>query len=244
MPRGCSVLILLAGVLHPAIGQPQEGVEPDLPDLSRVPAPLLEEFEPTVRSQLATSRDAVAAAVGDGRVVAASTAFATLCLVYLRYELMSAAEPCLEQLRILEPQDHRWPYYQSILYDRDGLFDRALASAEAALGLRRDDLPTWIRTARLRSRTGDLAAAEAGYREVLARDPASSAALYGRGRHRGLALPPNLAAAMAAFGRQALHAAELGFRHPVTEEWMSFASPLPPDFAALVELISSAAAVG
>ena len=182
MLRRCSAVLFLAGILHPAVGHPQEGVEPSLPDLSGVPAPLLEEFEPTVRSQLATTRDAVESAVAGERGAEASRAFATLCLVYLRYELMSAAEPCLEQLRALEPQDHRWPYYQSILYDRNGLFDRALASAEAALELHRDDLPTLIRTARLRYRTGNLAAAQAGYRAVLALDPTSSAAFYGRGR--------------------------------------------------------------
>jgi 23S rRNA pseudouridine1911/1915/1917 synthase len=39
------------------------------------------------------------------------------------------------------------------------------------------------------------------------------------------------------FPRQALHAATLGFDHPVTGEHLSFASPLPPDFAALVQAL-------
>ena len=39
------------------------------------------------------------------------------------------------------------------------------------------------------------------------------------------------------FPRQMLHAATLGFLHPVTNEWMSFESPLPTDMAkALAEL--------
>ncbi len=33
--------------------------------------------------------------------------------------------------------------------------------------------------------------------------------------------------------RQALHAAVLGFRHPITGEALRFESPLPPDMAAL-----------
>ncbi len=37
-----------------------------------------------------------------------------------------------------------------------------------------------------------------------------------------------------AFARQALHAASLGFRHPVSGAQMDFTSPLPPDMAALV----------
>ena len=37
-----------------------------------------------------------------------------------------------------------------------------------------------------------------------------------------------------AFPRQALHAASLGFAHPVTGEMLSFSSPLPPDMAGLI----------
>lgn len=36
------------------------------------------------------------------------------------------------------------------------------------------------------------------------------------------------------FPRQALHAASLGFVHPVTEEWLEFTSPLPADMANLL----------
>jgi 23S rRNA pseudouridine1911/1915/1917 synthase len=39
------------------------------------------------------------------------------------------------------------------------------------------------------------------------------------------------------FPRQALHAASLGFEHPVTGAWLEFASPLPADFAGLVEVL-------
>jgi 23S rRNA pseudouridine1911/1915/1917 synthase len=34
-----------------------------------------------------------------------------------------------------------------------------------------------------------------------------------------------------ALGRQALHARTLGFRHPATGTWLTFASEPPPDFA-------------
>jgi 23S rRNA pseudouridine1911/1915/1917 synthase len=39
------------------------------------------------------------------------------------------------------------------------------------------------------------------------------------------------------FPRQALHAASLGFDHPVTGERMEFSSPLPADMAALIEAL-------
>lgn len=46
-------------------------------------------------------------------------------------------------------------------------------------------------------------------------------------------LPEPLRTDIATLGRQALHAAELGFEHPVTGEEMYFEAPLPPDLANL-----------
>ncbi|MFD2173307.1 RluA family pseudouridine synthase [Rhodobacter lacus] len=50
------------------------------------------------------------------------------------------------------------------------------------------------------------------------------------------------ASAVAAFPRQALHAATLGFIHPVRGEELSFTSPLPADFEALLTRLRSASA--
>lgn len=45
------------------------------------------------------------------------------------------------------------------------------------------------------------------------------------------------------FSRQALHAATLGFVHPVTKEMLSFESPLPADMLALIDALSGAEGV-
>ena len=50
-------------------------------------------------------------------------------------------------------------------------------------------------------------------------------------------LGPVAQSALKALGRQALHAAHLGFEHPVTRKRMRFDSPLPADMAALVEAL-------
>ena len=55
----------------------------------------------------------------------------------------------------------------------------------------------------------------------------------GRRRASARALGADAAAAVDAFPRQALHAARLGFEHPVTGARLRFDSPLPPDMAAL-----------
>lgn len=60
--------------------------------------------------------------------------------------------------------------------------------------------------------------------------------VYGGGRTlRATGLPDSAVAAAAAFPRQALHAATLGFDHPVTGERLSFEAPLPSDLATLID---------
>ena len=49
----------------------------------------------------------------------------------------------------------------------------------------------------------------------------------------------DLLAQMRSFERQALHAAILGFRHPITGEDLSFESPLPEDMKALIKTIET-----
>lgn len=60
----------------------------------------------------------------------------------------------------------------------------------------------------------------------------------GRRKPPAKALGAEAAAAIVDFPRQALHAATLGFTHPVTGHDMAFESPLPPDFQALLDLLA------
>ncbi|MBS4048584.1 MAG: RluA family pseudouridine synthase [Alphaproteobacteria bacterium] len=63
---------------------------------------------------------------------------------------------------------------------------------------------------------------------------------YGRARNlQRFQLGDAARAALLAFKRQALHAATLGFKHPVTGKALRFESPLPEDFATLLKLLSS-----
>jgi 23S rRNA pseudouridine1911/1915/1917 synthase len=58
---------------------------------------------------------------------------------------------------------------------------------------------------------------------------------YGKGFKSSIGkLPAGAQAALKALGRQALHAAVLGFEHPITGEAMHFESAPPPDLAALI----------
>ncbi|WP_299663266.1 RluA family pseudouridine synthase [uncultured Ruegeria sp.] len=57
----------------------------------------------------------------------------------------------------------------------------------------------------------------------------------GRRKLAARAFTPEAAEAVRAFPRQALHAAVLGFEHPVTGEALRFEAPLPQDMTALLE---------
>ncbi|MCD1617759.1 RluA family pseudouridine synthase [Salipiger marinus] len=66
----------------------------------------------------------------------------------------------------------------------------------------------------------------------------------GRRRAAARALPAGVLAQVESFDRQALHAAVLGFAHPVSGEMMRFESPLPADMEALVAALRGAAHAG
>jgi 23S rRNA pseudouridine1911/1915/1917 synthase len=67
--------------------------------------------------------------------------------------------------------------------------------------------------------------------------------VYGAGfKTKTALLPPAARTLVDAFGRQALHAATLGFDHPITGEDMLFESPLPDDLAALQASLAGVAA--
>ena len=57
--------------------------------------------------------------------------------------------------------------------------------------------------------------------------------LYGRATKRGA--PKAIGSAVKNFNRQALHAATLGFIHPITEKSFRFEAPHPTDFELLIE---------
>ena len=91
---------------------------------------------------------------------------------------------------------------------------------------------TLVRVRLETGRTHQIRVHMAHLRHPLAGDP-----VYG-GRPRFPAgATEALRQALQRFRRQALHAAELGFEHPVTGETMSFQAPLPEDLAGLLDVL-------
>jgi len=63
--------------------------------------------------------------------------------------------------------------------------------------------------------------------------------LYGQGRSLPRELALEVKAMLASWERQALHAYQLGFLHPMTGEKLLFSSPLPRDMQALVKIMEA-----
>lgn len=71
--------------------------------------------------------------------------------------------------------------------------------------------------------------------------PVVADAVYGSGfKAKSHTLPQQAEAALGKLRRQALHAAELGFEHPITGRLLHFKSPLPADMAALLATLDGA----
>jgi 23S rRNA pseudouridine1911/1915/1917 synthase len=68
--------------------------------------------------------------------------------------------------------------------------------------------------------------------------------VYGSGfKSSACRLSEKAQAALASLDRQALHAAGLGFEHPVNGKRLSFESPLPPDFSTLLDALRGPSAI-
>ena len=61
--------------------------------------------------------------------------------------------------------------------------------------------------------------------------------LYGVTDYAGWTLPPDVRASFNGLKGQALHAEQLGFRHPATRELVRFAAPPPADFQAALNCL-------
>lgn len=153
------------------------------PDLSAIPLPVIERLEPAVQSQLRSARQRVedAAAEPSDRDPR-DAALGRLCLLYLRYELLDAAVPCLDQMRALRPSDFQWPYYQAVLFSQRAEIEAARKSLESARELRPNDVPSLLRLGNLHLLGVELELAQEAFEAALLREPRSSAAHFGLGR--------------------------------------------------------------
>ena len=156
-------------------------VDPDalppvsLPDLSRLAAPAAEQ----VRTRFRTVEDAL----GSGApTIEIANAHGALGRVLMAAEYFEAAAVGYRLAAALAPRDPRWPYYLGHLHKMTEERSAALAAFERALALRPSDVPTLVWLGRARFDEGRPALAERQFRQAVAYDPRSAAALAGAGR--------------------------------------------------------------
>lgn len=71
--------------------------------------------------------------------------------------------------------------------------------------------------------------------------PVVGDSVYGDARRANAVKEPALRTTLKGMKRQALHAANLSFSHPLTGEWLTFAAPLPADMGDLCRLLKCSA---
>ena len=109
-------------------------------------------------------------------------AFGRLGQLYLLYDFMAPSAAALRNAQALAPNDPRWSYYLAINYRYEGALEESVAALDRVVTLVPHDLAALTHRADIRLELGLMDAAEADYRLVLERDPASSAARLGLGR--------------------------------------------------------------
>jgi 23S rRNA pseudouridine1911/1915/1917 synthase len=111
----------------------------------------------------------------------------------------------------------------------------APAATEARAGARPPPLASLLELTLETGRTHQIRVHLAHIGHPLLGDPTYGAGFKASARN----LSADAQAALTALGRQALHAAELAFVHPITRKRLAFKSPLPPDLARLADALAS-----
>ena len=167
--------LTLAAATTPAQAQPAlEPVEP----------PRMDHYEGSVRGQLARAQNDLDRLLNEpqpdqGRL---ADAFGRLGQLYLLYDFMAPSAAALRNAQALAPDDPRWSYYLAINYRYEGALEESVAALDRVVALVPNDLAALTHRADIRLELGLTEEAEADYRLVLERDPASSAARLGLGR--------------------------------------------------------------
>jgi tetratricopeptide (TPR) repeat protein len=156
------------------------------PDGSLLPAvvlPDLSKLAPSVQTQIRERHAALTAKRADRHVRPGDLAAAYGELGRLLMAAQSdAAEPYFVNAQVLEPSDHRWPYYLAHLARRKGNLAEAGRQFERVLALQPTDVAAlfWLGDVHLAQGRAD--AAEPHFARALELQPSSLSARFGLGR--------------------------------------------------------------
>jgi tetratricopeptide (TPR) repeat protein len=146
--------------------------------------PDLTKLEDSVREQVATSQDSLAATVKDPAIseTALSEAYGNLCEIYHAYSLISPARDCYLNASRLTPRDFRWIYLLGKLDHQEGHFEEAIRRYQVARTLRPDYVAVLVNLGNIFLELNRLQDAMESFRAALEIDVNNPAAHYGLGQ--------------------------------------------------------------
>lgn len=152
--------------------------------LATVHGPDLEELEADVREQLRSLQISLASLAKDPSATAAklSEAYGLMGQVYHAYSLTSPAEECYLNAHSLAPKDFRWVHLLANICQREARTEDAIRYYKLARELRSDYLAAPVNLGNLYFQQNRLEEARASFRDALAINRNSAAALYGMGQ--------------------------------------------------------------
>ncbi len=141
-------------------------------ELLPIPDPSLLGMEAAVQEQLseglAELRSLIAGGESDAEL---AEAYGGMGQIYLAYDLVAPAEPCLRNAHRLAPRDFRWPYLLGALFQTARRLDQAVPSYGNALALEPNDIAALIRAGNVHLARDEPEPARAYFERALTASP-------------------------------------------------------------------------
>lgn len=146
--------------------------------------PDLTNLEGSVREQVASLQDSLAATVKDPAVseTSLSEAYGKLGEIYHAYSLISSAQDCYLNASRLTPRDFRWIYLLGKLDQQEGRFDEAIGRYQVARALRPNYVAVLVNLGNIYLELNRLEDARESFRAALEIEENNAAAHYGLGQ--------------------------------------------------------------
>jgi len=176
--------LVIRGASLPAGPAQSDVLPPPRSGLAPVHQPKLDELEPSVREQLISFQNSLAAQTKDPAAtdLKLSESYGLMGQVYQAYSLTSPAKECYLNAHHLAPKDFRWAYFLANVSQQEGRIEEAVSYYSLARGLRPDYLAALVNLGNLYLQTNRLDEARSSFKEALALNAHCAAARYGLGQ--------------------------------------------------------------
>lgn len=150
-------------------------------DVTAIPKPPLERFDPKIREQIGEAQAALERELANPAATPGTRAagWGDLGNTFHAYELVAAARDCYATAGALAPDDPRWPYFRGRLERSFGDPDAAIRELRRAIALDPRQVPARVALGEILLERAQSGAAEPVLREALELSPACAPAAVG-----------------------------------------------------------------